>query len=367
MCRWIAYFSHDGPILVADLVIRPAHSLLNQVDEHYLPGLALDAPAAANDRGSPNNLTNVDGFGIGFYSTVPSVHEVHSTPERRTTHPDLLPAVYKCVAPPIHDLNLHSLAHAIESKVVLGHIRAASASLSHLADPCRNCHPFQWGRFLFQHNGRIGRFAEIQIELMSLVGPRARSFVKGTTDTEWLAALFFHLLDPSDTATWLDDFPLSRQLDALALAISTTVHLVEARGGYYSSDGGRHRRRGRLVDWFSANVCVTDGERLVALRYAYPPAAREPPSLYYSTTAGATFDRKYRGHPDDDADDAALGRTDGTRARTSHAQHVVVASEPMTADEREWDQVRPGEILAVERGEAPRLTRLARFDPVIDP
>lgn len=31
----------------------------------------------------------------------------------------------------------------------------------------------------------LAGFEDIQIDLMSLVSPRARSFVKGTTDTEW--------------------------------------------------------------------------------------------------------------------------------------------------------------------------------------
>ena len=31
----------------------------------------------------------------------------------------------------------------------------------------------------------LAEFEDIQIDLMSLVSPRARSFVKGTTDTEW--------------------------------------------------------------------------------------------------------------------------------------------------------------------------------------
>ena len=34
----------------------------------------------------------------------------------------------------------------------------------------------------------LAEFEDIQIDLMSLVSPRARSFVKGTTDTEWFGA-----------------------------------------------------------------------------------------------------------------------------------------------------------------------------------
>ncbi|GAA5948343.1 hypothetical protein JCM3765_001379 [Sporobolomyces pararoseus] len=315
MCRWIVYHSHSEPILLADLLIRPAHSLLKQVDEHYLPGLQLGSPPPeeADDRKSPNSLPNIDGFGIGWYSPVPATNQVYSTPERRIEHPELLPAVYKCISPPLHDYNLQSLANSIESRIVFGHIRASTTGSVQLP----NCHPFQFGRFLFMHNGAIGRFAEIQLEVMSLVGARARSFVKGTSDTEWLAALFFHLLDPSETANWLDDFPLSRQLDALARSIDTVIRLVERKGGYID------HRLNELIGWFSANLAISDGEKLIALRFAYPPKRREAPSLYWSETAGSAFDRKYRDHPDEG------GRKDvGNKPRKLHQAHVVVASEP---------------------------------------
>ncbi|GAA5883147.1 hypothetical protein JCM16303_006113 [Sporobolomyces ruberrimus] len=346
MCRWIVYFSHEEPILLADLIIRPAHALIKQVDEHYLPGLQLDsAPTAANDHGSPNMLTNIDGFGVGWYSEIPSYYKVLSTPSRRIHHPDVLPVVYKCVSPPLHDLNLHSMAHSIESRVVFGHIRASTTGTIQES----NCHPFQWGRFLFQHNGHIGSFADIQLDLMNLVGARARSFVKGTTDTEWLAALFFHCLDPSPTATWLEDFPLSSQLSALYSTITTVIELVERAGGYAFKGG----KKSRPTDWFSANLAITDGSRLIALRYAYTSSGstREAPSLYYSTAAGPTFNRKYRGHPDGGASDV------GGKSRTSHEWHVVVASEPMTWDEREWRGMKEGEVLVVDRGEEARLMR----------
>ncbi|GAA5912043.1 class II glutamine amidotransferase [Sporobolomyces salmoneus] len=305
------------------------------VDEHYLPGLQLEPPSSANDADSPNTFTNIDGFGIGWYSETPSTHQVYSTPRQRVAHPDMLPAAYKCISPPLHDYNLQSLANAIESKVVFGHIRAATNGTVQLP----NCHPFQWGRFLFQHNGCIGRFADIQLELMNLVGPRARSFVKGTTDTEWLAALFFHFLDPSDDATWLDEFSLDEQLDALTRTLATVINLVEKeKGGYVDTDTDE------LVGWFSANLAITDGDKLIALRFAYPCEHREAPSLYWSNTVGPTFDRKYQDHPDGGVDI-------GNRLGKTHQGHIVVASEPMTKDEMEWNLMPQQTVVVVDEGE----------------
>ncbi|GAA6059235.1 hypothetical protein JCM10212_006628 [Sporobolomyces blumeae] len=343
MCRWIVYFSRDEPILLADVVLRPAHSLVKQVDQHFLPGLQVDpAPQQADDVGGPNNLSNLDGFGLGWYSSVPSDYGVFSHREARVRHPELLPTVYKCLQSPWHDLNLHSIANAVESQVVFGHLRAAGAvgSVS-----MANCHPFQFGRFLVQQNGRIGGLEDIRIDLMSIIPKRPRERVKGTTDTEWLAALFFHYLDPDPEATYLESYPLSSQLSALRRTFSTIINLTEIELGYYdrasSSTTGARRR---LALWFSANVAISDGSRFIALRFAYPPKDREAPSLYWSETAGSALDRRYTSHPDDGGLDV------GRRPRASRSgRHVVVASEPMTFDHGgEWSEVVQGQLVLVD-------------------
>lgn len=157
-------------------------------------------------------------------------------------------------------------------------------------------------------------------------------------------------MNSSERATWLDDFSLDDQVRALSHTIATIIRLVELKGGYVLSQVS-----GDLSAWFSSNVAITDGTRLIALRYAYPGSLREAPSLYWSTTVGATFDRKYRSpHPDGEPRDV------GDRPSDQHRGHVVVASEPMTRDEREWQLMRPGQALVVdERGRA-RFERIAR-------
>ncbi len=54
----------------------------------------------------------------------------------------LRPAVYKTVQPPINDMNFRSLCANIESRVVFGHIRAASST----SITAVNNHPFVFGR-----------------------------------------------------------------------------------------------------------------------------------------------------------------------------------------------------------------------------
>ncbi|GAA5898557.1 hypothetical protein JCM5296_006494 [Sporobolomyces johnsonii] len=335
MCRWIVYFSEE-PILLADVITRPQHSLVKQIDEHYLPGIELPAPAPANDNGSPNAFTNVDGFGIGWFSEVPSLYRTLSTPEHPVKHPRLLPTAYRCVRPPLHEENLQSMALAVESPVVFGHLRAAFSAVT---EP--NCHPFKFGPFLFQHNGNIGGFSDILPSLMSIISKPVKDQVKGTTDSEWAAALFFDYLDP--TGHWTTGFSMDRLLQALHETISTLINLTERfAGGYYATDASGHRTVAR---WLSFNVAISDGEQLVALRYAYPPD-REAPSLYWSSVAGSSLDRRYERHPD------TGGRDVGDRPQRLHCPHVLVASEPMSQEKNDrWHLLKNGEMVVVKKGE----------------
>ncbi|GAA5900446.1 hypothetical protein JCM8208_005364 [Rhodotorula glutinis] len=297
MCRWIAYFSTQ-PILIADVILRPEHAIVKQIDEHYLPGIQ----APASDAGGPNSFTNVDGFGIGWYSTVPSRYRIHDTPHEQHPHPPLEPVVYRNILPPIHDLNLHGLANAIESSTVFGHVRATVGSPVALP----NCHPFRAGRFLFMHNGAVG------------------------------VALFLTYLDSH--GPWMRDYRPQELEIALERTVSTLVEVCEPARGWLERDGRTVR------SWLSLNLAISDGSSFLALRFAHPPE-REPPSLYYSSVGGSALDRRYRSHPNG-------GPDVGDPPRQEHAPHVVVASEPMTrAKGDEWTLMRPGDLLTSSHDE----------------
>lgn len=161
-------------------------------------------------------------------------------------------------------------------------------------------------------------------------------------------------LAPSDD-NWDKLYPLSTMKLALALAIQTVLSI--------------HAKLGVTDDPSSLNLCVSDGIKLVACRFRNSKEEREqPPSLYISTRAGATLNRKYPGHPDDvkgvhaltrqevrpegagaGARGASEGRT-GNKAKAlteEHGRHVIVASEPTTFDQNEWELVGKNEFVLV--------------------
>lgn len=94
----------------------------------------------------------------------------------------------------------------------------------------------------------------------------------------------------------------------------------------------------------SLNFCTTDGQKMLAIRFRNH-ATEQPPSLYWSEFAGRTLNTKYPGHPDSQelvnehaiwGDDKRIGK------------HTIIASEPTTYDEKEWNLIGKNCALTVD-------------------
>lgn len=149
MCRWLAY--SGSPVLIADVLYKPAHSLIAQ---------SLHSTLGAEP-------TNGDGFGIGWYGSADT------------------PGLFHSVEPAWNDRNLRELASHVETPLLFAHIRASSGSPVQLT----NCHPFRHGRRLWMHNGVIREFAEVKRDLVLAVDPSLYPQIQGSTDSE----VFFFL------------------------------------------------------------------------------------------------------------------------------------------------------------------------------
>jgi len=174
MCRWLAY--SGSPILIEELLYKPAHSLIDQ-SLHSRLGV---------------ETTNGDGFGVGWYAQTGA------------------PAVFRSIEPAWNDLNLREVAGHVSSPVVFAHIRAATGTPVQQT----NCHPFRHGRWLWMHNGSIRDFERVKRELVLAVDPELYPCIEGSTDSE---TLFYLAL-----TFGLEDDP--------ARAVARAVGFVEATG-----------------------------------------------------------------------------------------------------------------------------------------
>jgi predicted glutamine amidotransferase len=214
MCRWLAY--SGSPILLEELLYKPDHSLIDQ-SLHARLGV---------------ETTNGDGFGVGWYGASSEA-----------------PAVFRSVEPAWNDRNLREIAAHVESHLFLAHIRASTGT----AVQQTNCHPFQYGRWLWVHNGLVREFPRLKRDLALAVDESLYPFIEGSTDSELLFYLALTL--------GLEDDPPG--------AVEQMVGMVEQAGS----------RKGVQYP-LQMTIATTEGKNVWAFRYSSEGKSR---SLYFST------------------------------------------------------------------------------------
>lgn len=273
MCRFLVYKGRE--MFMSDLLTRSAQSLIQQsfkAREHHEP-------------------LNGDGFGVGWY--VPEVDEI--------------PCVFTSVQPAWSNRNLHRLADKIRSTCFFAHVRAATPGL---AVSEANCHPFQYDRFLWMHNGSINGFAKIKRRLRASLDDHIYSIIDGTTDSEHAFAVFLNRLLPH-----LDDY----SVDHLAEAMQFTIRQIET-----------WLREAGVEDSSRCNFAITDGQTVIASKYV-AVSDSDPLTLYVSS--GDRFelvDGEYRMRPTN---------------RRPHA--VIIASEPLTENRNDWIPVPKNNLVVI--------------------
>lgn len=163
MCRVLAYLG--SPVVVDDLLYQPDSSLVQQTVQPRML-----------------NLLNLAGFGMAAW-------------DEQSHLPDI-PFEYGTTQVPVFDSNLKALATKTRANCLLAHVRGVA--YSHTVQVSRqNLHPFRYpdAKVALAHNGDLASFAQMKIDLMEHVRPEIVRCVHGTTDSEWIYALFLSQLD----------------------------------------------------------------------------------------------------------------------------------------------------------------------------
>ena len=271
MCRWLAY--SGAPIFLDEVLFKPEHSLIDQ---------SLHAA-------DPSSTTNGDGFGVGWYGTRD------------------VPGVYKDIRPAWNDTNLQALAAQIESSTFLAHVRATTGSPVQRT----NCHPFNYRKWLFVHNGLINGYEKVHRDLAYAISPDLYPFIHGSTDSELMFLLALSFGMDGDTKS------------GLARMAGFVEHLAESRG---------------IENALQMTLGISDGNSLYAVRYSTEGDSR---SLFHSASRDATMEI---------APDA--GRF------SRHARAIV--SEPLSNLEAEWIAVPEASFLTITKGKI----SIETFEPI---
>ena len=158
MCRHIAYLG--SPLRLADLLLRPPHSLLRQ------------AWAPRDMRGG--GTVNADGFGIGWYTE--GVGE---------------PVLLRRSVPLWTDTALPRLAAEVSSGAVLAAVRSATVGMPVVETAAA---PFASGGWLFSHNGVVRGWPSTVAELAATLPVESLLTMDAPTDSALLWALLRHRL-----------------------------------------------------------------------------------------------------------------------------------------------------------------------------
>ena len=233
MCRFVAYLGR--PIVVDELLIKPANSLVHQ----------------SHSAGEAVEPLNGDGFGLGWY-----VRDISPRP-----------GLFRSITPAWNNNNLMYNAAVIQTNCLFAHVRAATEGEISEA----NTHPFHHRRFLMMHNGGIPRFRRIRRQLLALLSDELFDWIRGRTDSEHVFALLMqNMYQMRRTAP---DMTLENLQQGFQQTFDTVQQLKEEAG------------IGDEVSTF--NMMATDGERIIGTRYSSDPD-RGTRTLYFAT--GSRFE-----------------------------------------------------------------------------
>ncbi len=209
----------------------------------------------------------------------------------------------------LSDNLFHRVSGVVASETVVAHVRKATQGPKSVL----NCHPFQYGRWVFAHNGDIPDFGRCREELIQQIGPHIRRFILGDTDSEVIFHLFLSELSrygPLDRRHGVEDI-----MDAM----SETTRVVRE-----ITDGPDAPKPALLT------LLATNGTSMVATQ-----GGKE---LYWSTYKQRCADRGSCSYFADECE---------APSKTGFVNHLVFSSEPLSG-ENVWIPMVEGETIGVD-------------------
>lgn len=280
MCRVLTYLGR--PILLDTLLYNTDSSLIIQ---SYNPKLMT------------NSFKNLAGFGIVAW-------DKHS-------HNPQKPFIYRIPTLPFYDGNLKNLSSKVESECVLAHVRGVGYSESSIVS-MENVHPFLFENtnIAFAHNGNLTGFAEMRYDLAQQMKPEYKIYIKGTTDSEWMYALFLSRLKKRGERHTFKE---------IHEAIISTLEILK-----------KVRKKNNISLSSPLNFFISDGNFIAAMRYTmdFGHYSADKSIFYDYSSLWYTYGDEY-GYFDDE-----YKMKGGSRKNS-----IIIASEPLTDDYTTWIEV----------------------------
>src|SRR5690554_4006859 len=228
-----------------------------------------------------------------------------------------VPHVIKSARSAVEDSLFARVSGIVSAQTVIAHLRLATAGSNSMV----NCHPFQFGHWVFAHNGQIPDFGAHRPALLAQIDPNLRRFVLGETDSEVLFYMLLSILERSIDLSEPNP-PLALILDALDQTIGA-VHQITGQNCYASSE----------KEDLYLSFLLSNGQIMIGHQGGKP--------LFFSTHKNLCSERNTC---------ASFGRSCESPARSgSLVNHLLLTSEPLRGD-NVWSAMHPGQTVAVDGG-----------------
>ncbi len=139
-----------------------------------------------------------DGWGVAYYL-------------EKTPH------LIKSTDCAMEDQLFHKVSGVVSSHTVIAHIRKATQGSHSIL----NSHPFQYGKWVFAHNGNIKKFEKVKPQLTKLIDKDLKRFILGSTDSE---IIFFIILSEIKKVHELSN-PIIKK-DKLIMAVQNALNEI---------------------------------------------------------------------------------------------------------------------------------------------
>jgi glutamine amidotransferase len=294
MCRILSYLGK--PILIEELLYKPDNSFIKQ---SYHPKYM-------------SHLLNLAGFGLAAWDM--------------TSHKPSLPYLYKTYQLPFYDENLHSLATKISPHCLLSHLRGVTYTATEVVSN-ENVHPFLFPgmNIALAHNGSLYQFDKMKYDLLEYIHPHFSRHIHGTTDSEWIYAVFLsQLTDPLKI----------NHVSEIIKAITETIKILQ-----------KIRNKHNIAVNSPINLFISNGEFIAATRfvldYGWQPLGEISHHFSYHSL-WYTFGESYGCYDNE-------YKMKASEVKSS----IIISSEPLTEDTTTWVEVPEYSLLManLENGE----------------
>ncbi len=237
-----------------------------------------------------------DGWGVAYYI-------------------DQTPHIIKSTKSAIKDQLFKKVSGIVSSQTVIAHIRKATqGELSIL-----NSHPFQFGKWVFVHNGNVKNFEDKRKRLISLISTDLKRFFLGETDSEILFLIFLTELAKHSP---LKNFNLNSEkvMDCLKVTIQKIIGII----------GPLSTHENALPSENFLTFLLTNGEHMYAFQGGQ--------SLHYSTHKILCSERETC---------SSFLPICEKKVEKGSINHLIFSSEPLHG-ENVWFEMKPGELIGVD-------------------